>query len=87
MSSNPRGRQQSGRRGNFVRKRKARNLKKEGKAIDYKDVELLSQFITERKKILPKRNTGLNAQEQRKISVAIKRARHMALLPYTVLHK
>ena len=85
MGSNPRGRHNN--RRNFVRKRKARNLEKEGKAIDYKDTELLSQFITERKKILPKRNTGLNAQEQRKISIAIKRARHMGLLPYTVLHK
>ncbi|NIP31729.1 MAG: 30S ribosomal protein S18 [Candidatus Dadabacteria bacterium] len=86
MSAIQRGRNPN-KRGNFIRKRKARNLKKEGKTIDYKDTELLSQFITERKKILPKRSTGLNAQEQRKISIAIKRARHMALLPYTVLHK
>lgn len=86
MTANQRGRQNF-RRGNFNRRRRARNLKKEGKAIDYKDTELLSQFITERKKIMPRRNTGLNAQEQRRISVAIKKARHMALLPYTVLHK
>ena len=69
-----------------VKKRRARNLAKEGKRIDYKDVELLSQFITERKKIMPRRNTGLNSKEQSKISQAIKRARFMALLPYTVLH-
>ncbi|MGI9534102.1 MAG: 30S ribosomal protein S18 [Thermodesulfobacteriota bacterium] len=69
-----------------VKKRRARNLAKEGKKIDYKDVDLMSQFITERKKILPRRNTGLNAKEQRKVGVAIKRARYMALLPYTVLH-
>ncbi len=68
------------------RRRRHRNLEKEGRKIDYKDVELLSQFITERKKILPRRSTGLNAKEQRKISQAIKRARFMALLPYTVLH-
>ena len=68
------------------RKRRQRNLDKEGRKIDYKDVDLLSQFITERKKILPRRSTGLNAKEQRKISLAIKRARFMALLPYTVLH-
>ena len=75
-----------GQRRYFMKKRKARNLEREGKRIDYKDVELLSQFITERKKILPRRNTGLNAKEQRKIALAIKRARFMALLPYTVLH-
>lgn len=69
-----------------VKKRRARNLAKEGKKIDYKDVDLMSQFITERKKILPRRSTGLNAKEQRKIGIAIKRARYMALLPYTVLH-
>lgn len=69
-----------------VRKRKARNLSKEGKKIDYKNIELLSQFITERKKILPRRSTGLNAKEQRRVALAIKRARFMALLPYTVLH-
>lgn len=68
------------------RKRRVRNLAKEGRTIDYKDVNLLSQFITERKKILPRRSTGLNAKEQRQISTAIKRARFMALLPYTVLH-
>jgi len=68
------------------RKRRQRNLDKEGRKIDYKDVDLLSQFITERKKILPRRSTGLNAKEQRKISLAIKRARFMALLPFTVLH-
>ena len=69
------------------RKRRARNLEKEGKKIDYKDVALLSQFITERKKIQSRRSTGLNAKEQRRIATAIKRARFMALLPYTVLHK
>lgn len=69
-----------------VRKRRVRNLAAEGKKIDYKDVNLLSQFITERKKIMPRRSTGLNAKEQRKITQAIKRARFMALLPYTVLH-
>ena len=69
------------------RRRRSRNLAKEGKKIDFKDVELLSQFITERKKIQSRRSTGLNAKEQRRIATAIKRARFMALLPYTVLHK
>lgn len=76
-----------GRKRNFSRRRRSRNLSAEGKKIDYKDTELLSQFITERKKIMPRRSTGLNTQEQRKMAIAIKRARFMALLPYTVLHK
>lgn len=70
----------------YQKRRRARNLAKEGKKIDYKDVDLLSQFITERKKIQPRRSTGLNAKEQAKVALAIKRARFMALLPYTVLH-
>lgn len=50
--------------------------------IDYKDVELLKKFISERGKILPRRVTGTSAKYQRPLTVAIKRARHMALLPY-----
>lgn len=50
--------------------------------IDYKDVELLRKFITERGKILPRRITGLTAKQQRNLTVAIKRARMIALLPY-----
>ncbi len=50
--------------------------------IDYKDVELLKKFISERGKILPRRVTGTSAKYQRKLTVAIKRARQMALLPY-----
>ncbi len=69
------------------KRKKVRNLAKEGKRIDYKDTDTLSQFITERKKIISRRGTGLNAKEQRKIATAIKRARFMALLPYTTLHK
>lgn len=50
--------------------------------IDYKDVKLLSQFLTERGKIIPRRISGLNAQNQRRITEAIKIARVMALLPF-----
>nr|prf ribosomal protein S18 [Geobacillus stearothermophilus] len=50
--------------------------------IDYKDVDLLKKFISERGKILPRRVTGTSAKYQRKLTVAIKRARQMALLPY-----
>jgi small subunit ribosomal protein S18 len=51
-------------------------------AIDYKDVDLLRKFITERGKILPRRITGLTAKQQRDLTTAIKRARVLALLPY-----
>ncbi|MDB9312869.1 MAG: 30S ribosomal protein S18 [Kamptonema sp. SIO4C4] len=55
---------------------------KPGDPIDYKDVELLRKFITERGKILPRRITNLTAKQQRDLTSAIKYARHMALLPY-----
>ncbi|MGD9678383.1 MAG: 30S ribosomal protein S18 [Vulcanibacillus sp.] len=51
--------------------------------IDYKDIELLKKFISERGKILPRRVTGTSAKYQRQLTTAIKRARHIALLPYT----
>ncbi|EOB9352530.1 TPA: 30S ribosomal protein S18 [Staphylococcus aureus] len=50
--------------------------------IDYKDTELLKRFISERGKILPRRVTGTSAKYQRMLTTAIKRSRHMALLPY-----
>lgn len=50
--------------------------------IDYKDVDMLRKFVSERGKILPRRVTGTNAKYQRKLTVAIKRARQMALLPF-----
>ncbi|MBN1891438.1 MAG: 30S ribosomal protein S18 [Clostridiales bacterium] len=52
--------------------------------IDYKDVPRLRRFISERGKILPKRMTGNCAKHQRELTIAIKRARHLALLPYLV---
>lgn len=51
--------------------------------IDYKDVALLKKYITERGKILPRRVSGTSAKAQRKLTVAIKRARNLALLPYS----
>jgi small subunit ribosomal protein S18 len=50
--------------------------------IDYKDLDLLRKFITERGKILPRRITGLTARQQREITNAVKRARILALLPF-----
>lgn len=52
------------------------------KEIDYKDIDTLSRFITERGKILPRRITGVSAYHQKRLADAIKRARHMALLPF-----
>lgn len=52
------------------------------KEIDYKDTETLMKFITERGKILPRRITGVSAYHQKKLTAAIKRARHVALLPF-----
>ena len=52
--------------------------------IDYKDVAKLRKYISERGKILPRRVTGTCAAHQRELTTAIKRARHVALLPYTV---
>ena len=49
---------------------------------DYKDVDMLKKFVSERGKILPRRVTGTSAKYQRKLTIAIKRARQMALLPY-----
>ncbi|HEY9691137.1 MAG TPA: 30S ribosomal protein S18 [Oculatellaceae cyanobacterium] len=50
--------------------------------IDYKDVDLLRKFVTERGKILPRRISGLTAKQQRDLTLAIKRARLIALLPF-----
>ena len=51
--------------------------------IDYKDVNKLKRYVSERGKILPRRITGNCAKHQRALTVAIKRARHLALMPYT----
>lgn len=50
--------------------------------IDFKDVDLLKRFVSDKGKILPRRVTGTNAKYQRQLTIAIKRARHMALLPF-----
>jgi small subunit ribosomal protein S18 len=56
---------------------------KSGKDPDYKDVETLEKYVTDRAKILGKARSGICSKHQRMISLAIKRARHLALLPYT----
>jgi small subunit ribosomal protein S18 len=55
--------------------------------VDYKDVEILKDFITENAKIMPARITGTKSGYQRQLSTAIKRARFLALMPYTDLHE
>ncbi|ADU28009.1 30S ribosomal protein S18 [Ethanoligenens harbinense] len=51
-------------------------------SIDYKDIAKLRKYLSERAKILPRRVTGTCAHHQRELTIAIKRARHLALLPY-----
>jgi small subunit ribosomal protein S18 len=66
-----------------VKKKKYCRFKKSGiKYIDYKDADFLLKFINEQGKILPKRITGTSDKYQRKIAQAVKKARHIALLPY-----
>jgi len=50
--------------------------------IDYKDVDLLQRFVSDRGKIRPRRQTGTCAKHQRRLAIAVKRARHIALLPF-----
>ena len=71
----------------FFRRRKFCRFTAEGvKEIDYKDLDTLKGYITETGKIVPSRITGTKARYQRQLSTAIKRARFLALLPYTDNH-
>lgn len=66
-----------------VKKKKYCRFKKIGiKYIDYKDAEFLKKFINEQGKILPRRITGTSVKYQRKVAQAVKRARHLSILPY-----
>lgn len=72
----------------FFRRRKFCRFSAEGvKEIDYKDLETLKGYITETGKIVPSRITGTKARYQRQLATAIKRARFIALLPYTDNHQ
>jgi len=70
----------------FRRKKFCRFTAEKIKQIDYKDIDLLKDFISENGKIIPARITGTKAHYQRQLDVAIKRARFLALLPFTDLH-
>ena len=77
--------------GSSMKKRPMRRRKKvcvfcvdKNAVIDYKDINKLKRYVSERGKILPRRITGNCAKHQRALTVAIKRARHVSLMPYTV---
>ena len=70
----------------FGRKKFAR-LDAPGSEIDYKNLELLRQYIGETGKIVPSRITGTTARQQRQLALAVKRARYLALLPYSDQHR
>lgn len=70
----------------FKRRRFCRFTAMGAKWVDYKDIDVLKDFINENGKIIPSRLTGTRARYQRQLSTAIKRARFLALLPYTDLH-
>lgn len=70
----------------FKRKKFCRFTVADVEQIDYKDVEVLKDFIQENGKIIPARLTGTRANYQRQLDVAVKRARFLALLPYTDNH-
>ena len=71
----------------FGRKRYCRFTAEGVKEIDYKDLDVLTQYVTETGKIVPSRITGTSARYQRQLATAVKRARYLALLPYTDQHK
>ena len=70
----------------FKRRRYCRFSAEGIKEVDYKDVDLLKDFINENGKIIPARITGTKARYQRQLSAAVKRARFLALMPYTDKH-
>jgi small subunit ribosomal protein S18 len=72
----------------FYRRRKYCRFTAEGVTeIDYKDIEMLKAYISETGKIVPSRITGTKARYQRQLAKAVKRARYLALVPYTDAHK
>ena len=72
----------------YFRRKKFCRFKAEGiKEIDYKDINLLKNYIIENGKIVPSRITGTSAKYQRQLSTAIKRARFLALIPYCDSHE
>ena len=88
MTTGPRVRPAGGRRGapgGFTRRRRGRNALK-AEDIDYKDVQLMRRFVSERGKIVSGRRVGVSAKNQRRLARAIKRAQHLALIPFAPNH-
>lgn len=77
----------AGRRRGIGRRKVCRFCADKGVAIDYKDGRGLSHFVTERGKIIPRRITGTCSRHQRRLTTAIKRARVLAMLPYTTSYE
>lgn len=72
------------RKGRRTRRKPCQFCMEKAESVDYKDIVKLKRFLSERGKIMPKRISGNCAQHQRDVTIAIKRARHLALLPFTV---
>ncbi len=83
--SNTRPQRSSRPRRTFHRKKVCRYCKEKGLTIDYKDVKALRPYISERGKIVPRRISGTCAKHQRMVCTAIKRARNIALIPFTTI--
>lgn len=81
--SAPQGRQQPGGKRSFQKKKGCRFCADKNLKPDYKDFRIIKPFISERGKITPRRITGNCAKHQRDVTIAIKRARILAILPYT----
>ena len=90
MTTGPRTRQSGGNRrgggpGGFGRRRRGRNFLK-AEEIDYKDVQLMRRFVSERGKLVSGQRLGVTAKNQRRLARAIKRAQHLALIPMAPNH-
>ncbi len=89
MTTGPRTRQSGGSRrgpqGGFGRRRRGRNFLK-AEEIDYKDVQLMRRFVSERGKLVSGQRLGVTAKNQRRLARAIKRAQHLALVPIAPNH-
>jgi small subunit ribosomal protein S18 len=72
---------------NMRRKKQCRFSSDDAEIIDYKNLDMLSEYVTETGKIVPSRITGTSAKYQRQLSTAIKHARFIALLPFCDAHK
>lgn len=77
----------AGQRQNFSRRKMCRFCADEASTIDYKNVAMLKHFITERGKLVPRRISGNCARHQRALALAVRRARMIALVPFTVTGK